>query len=591
MFNKIIRKDKKELYIKIAVFVLILILNFLTVYVADDYGYSENNGFLDIFVREYHQYFNWTGRSVAHILARIFLLFPKFIFNIFNSLCFMYLIQLIHDHVLGNNKDFNLVVYLLSLTSIFIFIPSFGEVILWEVGSCNYMWTTTIILSFLLRYRLSQNNEDIKYNSILMFLFGIIAGWTNENTGGALILALLFISIYIWLKHRYETWMFTGSIGCFIGFLMLINAPGNKIRAQEFPVNTQGNIYYIVHEILYALDIFKNKQLYMWIIIAIAIGLIIYKKKELNKIYDIFLYAFSGIAGICAIILSPSPLSYDRSMFGSTILIVIAFVLALYLLHEYLEFNKLSISVLSILALLTIFNYGIAFFDLAYTKYQNIKRETFISKQFSLGNLNPVLPYLDNEFNTVYNPVTYLTDLSNYRHMWANESFAKYHDLETVQGTSLDKFNLIYKDGDPRLINILDFNEYVDEIINKDYLVMVTSTNINSKDYTNYLSSLKKLGLELKDNCYINALIDLKDISNKNIDDTPTSISFNYNDSNIYINSSNNKVEADILINNIEYTNNQEGISFVIYDPTNQKVIDSFTLDYKSLQGLIRSDA
>ena len=82
----------------------------------------------------------------------------------------------------------------------------------------------------------------------------------------------------------------------------------------------------------------------MWIIIAIAIGLIIYKKKELNKIYDIFLYAFSGIAGICAIILSPSPLSYDRSMFGSTVLIIIAFVLALYLLHEYLEFNKLSIS-------------------------------------------------------------------------------------------------------------------------------------------------------------------------------------------------------------------------------------------------------
>ena len=117
--------------------------------------------------------------------------------------------------------------------------------------------------------------------------------------------------------------------------------------------------------------------------------------------------------------------------------------------------------------------------------------------------------------------------------MWANESFAKYHNLETVQGTSLDKFNLIYKDGDSRLINILDFNEYVDEIINKDYLVMVTSTNINSKDYSNYLSSLKKLGLELKDNCYINTMINLKDISNKNIDDTPTSISFNYNDSNI----------------------------------------------------------
>ena len=68
--------------VKLAVFFLVLILNLLTVKTSDDLGYSINNGLFDLFQREYVQYMTWTGRTVAHLIARFFLAMPKLIFDV-----------------------------------------------------------------------------------------------------------------------------------------------------------------------------------------------------------------------------------------------------------------------------------------------------------------------------------------------------------------------------------------------------------------------------------------------------------------------------------------------------------------------------
>ena len=58
-------------------FLLVLLLNLFVVTTSDDLGYQINHGLIDIFKREYIQYMTWTGRTVAHIFARIFLALPK----------------------------------------------------------------------------------------------------------------------------------------------------------------------------------------------------------------------------------------------------------------------------------------------------------------------------------------------------------------------------------------------------------------------------------------------------------------------------------------------------------------------------------
>ena len=65
-------------------FLLVLLLNLFVVTTSDDLGYQINHGLIDIFKREYIQYMTWTGRTVAHIFARIFLALPK---SIFDTLC------------------------------------------------------------------------------------------------------------------------------------------------------------------------------------------------------------------------------------------------------------------------------------------------------------------------------------------------------------------------------------------------------------------------------------------------------------------------------------------------------------------------
>ena len=95
---------KKNRFVLILILVLILLMNLFTKKIADDFIYSQSNGLLDIFAREYEQYITWSGRSVAHILARISLALPRFLFQLCNSLVFAWLIILIVFHAKPSGK-------------------------------------------------------------------------------------------------------------------------------------------------------------------------------------------------------------------------------------------------------------------------------------------------------------------------------------------------------------------------------------------------------------------------------------------------------------------------------------------------------
>ena len=153
---------EKHNRIKIAVFFLVLVLNVLTVKTSDDLGYSINHGLIDIFRQEYIQYMTWTGRSVAHIIARCFLALPKGIFNLFNAFIFCLQIELIARHAVIDKNKVTTLLYALIASAVFLIVPFFGQTVLWETGSCNYLWTTTIILAFLYPYRKAMTTEESK---------------------------------------------------------------------------------------------------------------------------------------------------------------------------------------------------------------------------------------------------------------------------------------------------------------------------------------------------------------------------------------------------------------------------------------------
>ena len=562
------------------VFVLVLILNLLVVTTSDDLGYQINNGLIDIFKREYVQYMTWTGRSVAHIIARIFLAMPKIIFDICNSLCFVYFTYLIYVHVTGSKKKDKPFLYSLIVLMVFLFEPLFGQTVLWETGSCNYLWTTTIVLSFLLPYRL-----ETKCNPILMFLIGIIAGWTNENTGGALVLMILLILGYrFYKKEKNSTWMYTGLIGSVVGFLVMVLAPGNKVRAADF-TSTNGKVYDLIHDFNDFLNVLENGQLAVLILAFICIGLAIAYKKEKKEItYSIF-YTLCGIAAVFAIILSPVQVLFDRSMFGATTLIIIGVGTTLKLIMKDKIIKEASICLLSTLLFFTCINYARTLPDLLYTRYQYMKRETYVEKEKANGNYNPTIYTLNSEFETSYNPYYGLGDVSAYRLLWINKYYAETHGLESVQATTLDKWNTIYSNGDSYLMNITDFDTYIDALQDDKYVVCITSSYLDSSLYSEYESGLKKLGFNsLKSymtGIYQNSSLQESNTSSEEGQYLESSINGHY----VYMSSSSDESYSDILVDNVEYTNDRPGITFVVFDTEKDKVVDSITWTYDTDQG------
>ncbi|MEO2652537.1 DUF6056 family protein, partial [Enterococcus mundtii] len=87
----------KKMIVIVSVYVVMVILNFLTPLIADDIEYMyKTTSFSTILHDEYMQYMNWTGRSVVHIIARLFLLMPKIVFNFMNPLIYVLLTILIY---------------------------------------------------------------------------------------------------------------------------------------------------------------------------------------------------------------------------------------------------------------------------------------------------------------------------------------------------------------------------------------------------------------------------------------------------------------------------------------------------------------
>jgi hypothetical protein len=155
------------------IFISMLILNFLTPLLADDYSYGLNlakkriTGIIDIYNYQIWHYFNWGGRTVAHTFAQICLIFSKAIFNIINSLMYTILVYLIYLHGQLNRKEKiekNAYIILLIHLILWFSIPVFGQSFLWLIGSCNYLWTTVIVLYFLLLFR-----KDSKENKWFPF--------------------------------------------------------------------------------------------------------------------------------------------------------------------------------------------------------------------------------------------------------------------------------------------------------------------------------------------------------------------------------------------------------------------------------------
>lgn len=226
------------------VFCLIFICSYLTPYFGNDFRYLLIQGThdlvgscSDILLSQWQHYFEWGGRTVNHLLAQWLLYIGKPLQSVITAAGFCAVIYMISALGCGSlrprkQKPSHLIFAFLIL---WLCLRAFGEVVINVVSSANYLFSTLIIMLFLLPFRQSLGEQAVrggKILAVLMLPLGIAAGWCNENTGFAVVCMVGLFNLRLLWQRRLQPWQFTGGVGLLAGYILLMLAPGNRARLE-----------------------------------------------------------------------------------------------------------------------------------------------------------------------------------------------------------------------------------------------------------------------------------------------------------------------------------------------------------------------
>lgn len=363
------------------VFCMVYILNDIYPLFLDDWNYSfvvsdtKRVGSLsDVFVSQYHHYFEWGGRAVVHTICQLLLMLDFFWICVLNAAAYVALLYVMYSIANKNNKV-NPFVFLLCHICVWFFQLAFCQTVLWKTGSANYLWGMLIVLLFMYPYYAYFRNKDYSDNVLkiaLFFIVGIIAGWTNENIGIALIFYIIG-SLYLFKteKQRLPKWAISGLIGAVIGCAAMLLAPGNYIRlaSVEQMVAEQGKTMAEVYSANLKSLLISSAQTVLPLVVAYIAGVVIYlrqKKRDIERdivLKSSLLFIVTGFVALFALMASPT--SEKRALFG----VVILFIIPAIQIYANLDLSLKPLKIVNIIMLVVL----LLLYVVDYTwKYQTI---------------------------------------------------------------------------------------------------------------------------------------------------------------------------------------------------------------------------
>ena len=269
----------------------------------------------------------WNAR-LGEQLAILILSFNKTIFNVLNIFvtliyCFLVLIYAKGDFP---KIDFKTSYIYLVTFSIFFLIPKSGDLFLWTSVATNYLWSSFILLFFLLPYRMWLSGRDLFINKpkvifVFFALIAIFAGMTNENTVIAVIGMIIFG--YFFSKNKikktisHPKWYWFGLFFLIIGYSYLLLSPSTKMRRdyylQAYGIQSQGVLDYIlrVPEIINQFLV-NSKNILIFLVLISLLYIVLQKKKFLelnqenkNNFFVIIYFVLLSFASVAALVFVP----------------------------------------------------------------------------------------------------------------------------------------------------------------------------------------------------------------------------------------------------------------------------------------------
>ena len=398
------KRDKLQLVFLLLSFaffgIMIFILNIKTPFQWDDFRLTQIwpsesgmkvESFGDILMSQYNHYYSWGGRTLVHIVAQFLVFIDPLKADMLNTLVYLVYVFLVYYHIKGKGKhDFvvfagvNFLTYFLQ--------PVFGETILWLTGSANYLWGTSMILLFMLPYRMYDGEKTGKWilpKSLGMLVLGVMAGWTNENTAASMILMIaLFVLLYKTQKRNIPVWAIFGLFGAIAGYIIMIVAPGNFFRADLRTGGITMDLFHFSYRFLTSTQFFVQ-----YLGVFNLLGFILFllfrqnSKNDKNQTYNtslIVLYFIGTLAAVYVMLFSP--FFPPRAWFGAVTFNIISFGIIfknLNLLFDILR--KIRVVIFFFGAILFAFTYYEAVRDVVYIDTVWKKRHQQIKHQVETG--------------------------------------------------------------------------------------------------------------------------------------------------------------------------------------------------------------
>lgn len=424
--------------ILLCIFVIMLYCNIRTPLISDDFVYrfsfAQGNtiidSFWDIFPSMSAHRNTVNGRVVSHFLVQLSLMLPLGIFKFFNSLVFTCVVYILYNIARQRNPH-NILLLCCIFGCMWIFPLTFGQVILWQDGSVNYLWASLFSLLFLSVYiGKFMYDKDIESlpNRILFVLAAVFVGAYSENFSSTTI----FISSCLLLfgkflkKQKIAPYLWIAIIIAFCGFIFMISAPGEI--ANKSGLNNSSTFWGVFVNVVN-----RYYQISFPLLIYITLAAVGYSLR-IDRDTQILAFLFvlgSFTASFVFIFAGGFP---ARSTYASTIMLISADAVLLSALFSSRILLKPALTALGIVCILFAFRVGcVGVKDIVRTDYlmtENVNK-ILASKDAGIMDVDIISVSAKDSHCALYG-LEYA--IVGDRDHWVNVYMAKYYGVDSIRG-------------------------------------------------------------------------------------------------------------------------------------------------------------
>ena len=411
---------------------LMLALNRLTPYICDDFTYDLNfltgeplDSIFEIIPSMYAHSFSMNGRLISHGLAQVFMLLSPGVFDVVNTAVFVGTLWLMH-WLSGSESALLLAC---SFCLLWLLMPVFGQVVLWQVGAVNYFWSLTALLLFiapeLVRFLEGRVLLWRNWHRAAFCVYGFFFGWYNEIAsfvGICMVPCLILLGR--WLnKDKIRLHRLLPVLFAVLGYAVMLSMPAQAS-------NKSGGL---TAELLVRRFAVCSGMLVKYLLpLLIPLALILFFKFDSLPRKKLILSGLFALAGVCANYM-PLAASYypERCLCTPVLLLIMAllFPLSEFAKREYrMNFCLVCAVVICLTApfILT----GSA--DIVSCHRQHAQREQTIAAAVDAGErdvtANVVIP------QTRWSGYWGVRDLTDDPDTWPNHDMARYYGLDSLIG-------------------------------------------------------------------------------------------------------------------------------------------------------------